>query len=98
VTSGSSPHRHPVASAAPDRKDHAIRVIPLPDRTPQNRGRHLPTELESHVGWLFGVIYLVLLITLGVITLRKRHWVMFVLGFFLPIFWLIGALMRPRFV
>jgi hypothetical protein len=68
----------------------------LPDRPPQN-GRHSPpTELESHVGWLFGVIYLVLLITLGVITFRKRHWVMFVLGFFFPIFWLIGALMRPR--
>jgi hypothetical protein len=41
------------------------------------------------------LIYFVLLVTLGVMTLRKGHWVMFVLGIFLPIFWLIGALIRP---
>lgn len=46
--------------------------------------------------WLFGVIYFVLLVTLGVISIRKGHWVMFVIGIFLPIFWVIGALMRPR--
>jgi len=40
-------------------------------------------------------IYLILLITLGVITLRKGHWVMFIIGIFLPIFWLIGALIQP---
>ena len=44
----------------------------------------------------FGVfLYLVLLFTLGVITLRKGHWVMFILGIFLPIFWLIGAVIPP---
>jgi hypothetical protein len=48
------------------------------------------------MGWLFGAIYVVLLITLGVLTIRKGHWVMFILGLFLPVFWLIGALMRPR--
>ncbi len=41
------------------------------------------------------VLYLVLLITLGVITLRKGHWVMFIIGIFLPIFWLIGAVIPP---
>jgi ABC-type multidrug transport system permease subunit len=48
------------------------------------------------MGWLLGVIYLVLLVTLGVITVRKGHWVMFIIGIFFPLFWLIGALMRPR--
>ncbi|HSS10478.1 MAG TPA: hypothetical protein VLL25_11370 [Acidimicrobiales bacterium] len=48
------------------------------------------------MGWLFGAIYVVLLITLGVLTIRKGHWVMFIIGLFLPVFWLIGALMRPR--
>jgi ABC-type multidrug transport system permease subunit len=42
-----------------------------------------------------GILYLVLLITLGVITIRKGHWVMFIIGFFLPLFWLIGALLPP---
>ena len=36
------------------------------------------------------------LITLGVMTIRKGHWVMFIVGIFLPIFWIIGALMPPR--
>jgi len=41
-------------------------------------------------GGLF--LYLVIAFTLGLMTLRKGHWVMFILGIFLPIFWLIGAL------
>ncbi len=41
-------------------------------------------------------LYIVLLITLGVMTLRKGHWVMFIIGIFLPFFWLIGALIPPR--
>jgi ATP/ADP translocase len=40
-------------------------------------------------------IYIVLLITLGVMTLRRGHWVMFILGIFLPFFWLIGAVIPP---
>lgn len=44
----------------------------------------------------FGVaIYLVLLVTCGVLTLRNGHGWMFVFGIFLPIFWIIGAVMRP---
>ena len=41
------------------------------------------------------ILYFVLLITLGVMTLRKGHWVMFILGIFLPVFWLIGAIIPP---
>src|SRR5262249_28970308 len=41
------------------------------------------------------LLYIVLLVTLGVMTLRKGHWVMFILGLFLPIFWLIGAVIPP---
>jgi hypothetical protein len=43
----------------------------------------------------FGVLYVVLMVTLGIVTLRKGHWVMFIVGFFIPIFWLIGALIPP---
>jgi hypothetical protein len=48
------------------------------------------------VGWIFGAIYLVLLITLGVLSIRKGHWIMFLVGLVLPVFWLIGALLPDR--
>lgn len=46
-------------------------------------------------GGLAGLLYLVLIFTLGLTTLRKGHWVMFILGIFLPLFWLIGAVIPP---
>ena len=48
------------------------------------------------VGGGLAILYVVLLITLGILTIRKGHWVMFILGLFLPLFWIIGALMRPK--
>ena len=46
--------------------------------------------------WLgLGLLYVVLLLTIGLITLRKGHWVMFIIGIPLPLFWLIGALIPP---
>jgi hypothetical protein len=48
-----------------------------------------------YIGFGFGILYLVLLVTLGVLTLRKGHWVMFIIGLFIPLFWLIGAIIPP---
>ncbi len=48
------------------------------------------------IGGLGVILYIVLIVTLGVTTLRKGHWVMFIVGIFLPIFWIIGAVMPPR--
>jgi len=48
------------------------------------------------MGWILSIVYLVLLITIGVISLRKGHWVMFLIGLFFPLFWLIGALLPRR--
>jgi hypothetical protein len=45
---------------------------------------------------LWAVLYFVLIVTLGLLSIRKGHWVMFIIGIFLPIFWLIGALMPSR--
>jgi len=42
-----------------------------------------------------GILYLILLVTLGILCLRKGHWVMFIIGFFIPLFWLIGAVIGP---
>jgi len=43
-----------------------------------------------------GILYFLLLVTLGIMSIRKGHWVMFIIGIFFPLFWLIGALMPPR--
>ena len=45
---------------------------------------------------VWAVIYLVLLIFLGILSLRKGHWVMFIIGLFIPLFWFIGALLPRR--
>ena len=44
-------------------------------------------------GGLF--LYLIILFTLGLMTLRKGHWVMFIIGIFFPLLWLIGAVIPP---
>jgi hypothetical protein len=50
----------------------------------------------SVFGVVYGLIWLALLIWLGVRTLRRGHWVMFIVGLFIPLFWLIGALIPPK--
>ena len=45
---------------------------------------------------LWTVLYIVLILTLGIMSLRKGHWVMFIVGIFLPLFWFIGALLPRR--
>jgi hypothetical protein len=49
--------------------------------------------VEIYIG--AGILWFILLITLGILTLRKGHWVMFIIGLFLPLFWVIGAVI-PR--
>lgn len=49
----------------------------------------------THWG-LVAVLYFVLMVVLGVTSLRKGHWVMFIIGIFIPLFWLIGALIPPK--
>jgi hypothetical protein len=44
---------------------------------------------------LLGIIYLVLLVSLGITAIRKGHWLMFLVGIVVPLFWIIGALMPP---
>jgi hypothetical protein len=47
------------------------------------------------IGGGLAFIWIVFMITLGVTTLRKGHWVLFILGIFLPLFWIIGAMIPP---
>jgi hypothetical protein len=55
----------------------------------------VPLAVSTPVAGLLGVIYVVLLITLGITAIRKGHWIMFIVGIFIPLFWIIGALMPP---
>ncbi len=47
------------------------------------------------IGGGLAILWLVLLIVLGLSCLRKGHWVMFIIGIFFPLFWIIGAIMPP---
>ena len=40
-------------------------------------------------------IYITCLFTVVAVTFRNGHWLMGILGFFFPIFWLIGAVLPP---
>jgi hypothetical protein len=54
-----------------------------------------PLAVSTPGAVLLGALYLVLLITLGIISIRKGHWIMFIIGIFIPLFWIIGALLPP---
>jgi hypothetical protein len=41
---------------------------------------------------LAAILYIAVFIWLGVTTFRRGHIVLFILGFFLPILWIVGAL------
>lgn len=42
-----------------------------------------------------GFVYLLFLLTLGLMTIRNGHGWMFFFGIFFPILWIFGAFMRP---
>ena len=54
----------------------------------------------SGLDWIFattlGILYLALLFTVAIVTFRKGHWVLGLIGFFIPILWLIGAILPSR--
>jgi hypothetical protein len=43
-----------------------------------------------------GILYIVLLVVLGVKTVRNGRWVLFILGFILPLLWIVGGLLPPK--
>jgi len=61
----------------------------------------LALVVATSAGWytsgvLAALLWIVLFVFLGVKTLRKGHWVMFLVGIVIPLFWLIGALIPAR--
>jgi hypothetical protein len=47
-------------------------------------------------GITLGILYLVLILTLAVLSFRKGHWVLGIIGFIFPVLWLIGAILPAR--
>ena len=43
----------------------------------------------------FAVLYVLIFLILGLRSIKREHWIMFLIGIPLPIFWVIGGLM-PR--
>ena len=54
--------------------------------------------MSSTAAWATGLaaLYLVLLLTLAVLTFRKGHWVLGLIGFIFPFLWVIGAILPGR--
>ena len=55
------------------------------------------TTLERILGTTLAILYLFLIFTVGLITFRKGHYVLGILGIFLPFLWLIGAFLPDRY-
>jgi hypothetical protein len=57
-----------------------------------------PDGCGAMSGWYYGglgILYLVLLFTVAIMTFRKGHWILGLIGFIFPILWLIGAILPP---
>jgi hypothetical protein len=55
-------------------------------------------EPMSGTGWgiILGLIYLLLLVVFAVLSFRKGHWVLGLIGFIFPILWIIGGVLPDR--
>jgi hypothetical protein len=49
------------------------------------------------LGFTLGIIYLVLLLVFAVLSFRKGHWVLGLIGFIFPVLWIIGAILPSRY-
>ena len=56
----------------------------------------MPLAFLWWYGGLLGLLYLILLITAGVLTIRNGRWVLFILGIIFPLLWIIGAILSPK--
>jgi hypothetical protein len=43
----------------------------------------------------FALLYILLFLFLGLRSIKRGHWIMFLIGIPIPLFWVIGGLMPP---
>jgi hypothetical protein len=102
--SGRRPAGAAIVTRAGGAAHHAAGMMCRPTRVRKlgvaSAPAHANRRWEELMWWGIGFggffLYLVVLLTLGLITLRKGHWVMFIFGIVFPLLWLIGAVMPPR--
>jgi hypothetical protein len=72
-----------------------IAKSPVPEVIIDATGRSAKERLM--ILWLLlSLVYIALCVTLGLMTFRARHYVLFAAGFILPLLWLVGAMISPR--
>ncbi|MEX0784593.1 MAG: hypothetical protein WD557_18315 [Dehalococcoidia bacterium] len=54
------------------------------------------TGLETFLLITLGVLYIGLIMTVCMVTFQKGHWLLGILGFFLPLLWLVGAILPAK--
>ena len=54
------------------------------------------SSTQWFLGTVAAVLYLVFIFTVGLMTFRKGHLVLGILGIFVPLLWLIGAFLPDR--
>jgi len=65
-------------------------------RLHEHKGAVLPVLAISVAGISgLALLYVLLFLFLGIRSIRRGHWIMFLVGIPLPIFWVIGGLMPP---
>ncbi|MEE9183542.1 MAG: hypothetical protein V3U39_03570 [Acidimicrobiia bacterium] len=53
------------------------------------------TVLETILLGILMAIYLTAIFTVALVTFRNGHWILGILGIFIPLLWLIGAVLPP---
>src|SRR5262245_23524548 len=100
-----------VVAGSPGARQGASRDAVRTERREAAKTRRLPstfrrpdglastTSKEEIMWWAIGIggaiLYFIVAVTLGVMTLRNGHGWMFFFGIFFPILWIFGAFMKP---
>lgn len=53
------------------------------------------TVLETILLVILMAIYLTAIFTVALVTFRNGHWILGIMGIFIPLLWLIGAVLPP---
>jgi hypothetical protein len=56
----------------------------------------LAVEGFTIVGGIFGFFYLIFIVCCAIVTAAKRHWLLFILGFFCGFAWITGLFAPDR--
>jgi hypothetical protein len=71
-------------------------MVALHRRRPSQKGEDMPILAVSTAGiGALGLLYILVFLVLGLRSIKHGHWIMFLIGIPIPVFWVIGGLMPP---